>query len=52
VTNIWDNQYKPGFYKVHWDGRSSYGRRVTSGSYLLSLEIDGKNSIYKRVIKN
>ena len=51
VHNIWENEYRAGFYKVQWEGTYSNGGPVPSGTYLLRLEVDGQKSVFKRVIK-
>ena len=51
VNKIWEDKYQPGFYKVNWNGTANNGVRVPSGTYLLRLVVDGKKSVYKRVIK-
>jgi hypothetical protein len=52
IKNLWESKYRAGFYQVEWDGTDSSGGRVPSGTYLLKLDINGQESIYKRVIKN
>ncbi|GJM28772.1 MAG: hypothetical protein DHS20C17_14070 [Cyclobacteriaceae bacterium] len=51
IKNLWDEKYRPGFYQVEWDGTYSSGLRVPGGTYLLKLDINGQESIYRRVIK-
>ena len=51
VRLLWEDKYRPGFYKVDWNGINTNGSRIPNGTYLLRLEVNGQNSIYKRVIK-
>jgi len=51
VKSLWEDKYRPGFYKVDWNGTNANGSRIPGGTYLLRLEVNGQKSIYKRVIK-
>ena len=51
IKQVWEDTYRPGFYKVVWDGTSASGNRIASGTYLIRLELNGHQSIFKRVIK-
>lgn len=42
VKTLVDRQASPGSYRMRWDGRDEQGRKVGSGVYFLSLEIQGK----------
>ncbi|HID93250.1 MAG TPA: choice-of-anchor D domain-containing protein, partial [bacterium (Candidatus Stahlbacteria)] len=38
VRTLVNEQQKPGYYKVNWDGKDDSGRRVTSGIYFYRLD--------------
>jgi len=49
VTTLIDRRLPPGERSVSWDGRDADGRRVASGVYMLSAEVDGKRAARKAV---
>jgi hypothetical protein len=51
VKILWEDDYQPGFYKASWDGTNGAGTQVAVGTYLIRLEVNGQESIYKRIIK-
>jgi hypothetical protein len=49
VATIVDSDYRPGNYRVAWDGRTSYGR-AASGVYFMRLEACGMGLTRKVVM--
>ncbi|MDH3711379.1 MAG: T9SS type A sorting domain-containing protein, partial [Cyclobacteriaceae bacterium] len=51
VKSLWQDRYQPGFYETIWDGTNTTGKAVSSGVYLLRMNVSGQESIYRRVVK-
>ena len=51
IREIWNGKYQPGFYTVVWNGTNSLGKPVSSGVYLLRMNVSGQEAIYRRVLK-
>jgi len=49
VRSLLNEKKQPGTYKVKWNGRDSYGNKLTSGTYFYSLEA-GQFKDSKRMI--
>ncbi|MBD3366740.1 MAG: hypothetical protein GF405_01035 [Candidatus Eisenbacteria bacterium] len=49
VTTLIDQALPGGERTVRWDGRDASGRRVSSGVYMLSAEIEGRRAARKAV---
>lgn len=45
VASLVDGQLSVGEHRVEWDGTSSSGQPVASGTYLIRLEADGERAI-------
>ncbi len=41
VRTLVDEEQKPGYYRVLWDGRDSWGKPVASGVYICRLQVIG-----------
>ena len=52
VKDIWEDAYRPGFYEISWDGTNASGTPVAVGTYLIRLEVNGQESIFRRIIKH
>ncbi len=50
VRSLLDDALPPGSYRVHWDGRSDRGERLTSGIYLLYLKAGSNAQTMKMVL--
>lgn len=49
VRTLVDEKQSPGFYKVLWDGRDTFGRKVSSGIYLYQLK-SGNSLLTKKML--
>ena len=49
VISLANNEFKGGKHKIKWNGYNSFGRKVSSGIYIMEL-VFGGNSIYKRML--
>jgi hypothetical protein len=50
VTTLVDDRVEPGRYAAHWDGKNSYGDRVSSGVYFYKMNAANFNSTKKMLI--
>ena len=50
VRTLVNSAFEPGYYRIHWDGRSDRGLRVSSGIYLYTLRADGSEATRKMTI--
>jgi flagellar hook assembly protein FlgD len=47
VTTLVTDVHKPGFYRVVWDGRNSFGHQVASGIYMVRMSTADYSSVHK-----
>jgi hypothetical protein len=50
VCTLLDGEKAPGSYRVTWNGRDESGREVTSGVYLIRMEVGGEEFVRKIVL--
>lgn|GEM_PF-657073 len=50
VRNLIDRPLETGSYQVHWDGRDSAGRSMSSGVYMYRLERNGEAATQKMIL--
>jgi hypothetical protein len=50
ITRLRDGSFKPGVYRVTWDGRDSGGGTVASGVYFCKLTIDGRRTMTRKLV--
>ena len=47
IRALTDNEYKPGFHTIRWDGKNNNGSPVSSGTYLYQLKAGVFSQIQK-----
>ncbi len=50
ISRLRDGDFKPGIYRVTWDGRDSGGSTVASGVYFCKLTIDNSRAMTKKLV--
>jgi len=50
IRKLYSGNQAPGTYQTSWDGRNLQGKRVASGTYLVSIQVNKKTTIKKVVL--